>query len=1263
MNTPMENENEVKTTKTNFNYYQKKNKYLIILLKLLIILSIFDKYNLTQSFLYPKAITLSNGNIFIIHKTGIDIYDSSLNKNLKNIEKINADKQLYNNYTITALNENDNKYIYSIIDDKLYIFNEEGEKYFIGKDKISLIQGNNYALIPFKKYNNNLFYMIGFINENNNIELLFFKFDENIKQNFLEYNISDFKFIDDDHSYLIKKNSLTCQMMHNYLNNDVIICFYGVIYTKDFITYFFFDINNYTFIDKYPTHKLDFPKEINEIKEIKSTIDKDNTKIIIYIDTNSGKAFFLKYFIKANFFSKFIEFNYNCKSSDSNIIFDYINHNNIYLFSCLNYKEGINVIFFNTYFKIENNITINENKYKFGYSIIYSNIRKKYLIIPDDEYKNKMLNIEENKFFRTLDLRRVNNNDCGDLEKCQDCDELSIKKELCTECNIKNNYYPIDPHFDNEIEYMNCYNNNTKPKNFYLNKDKYEPCYSTCSTCNYGGDGNTNNCTSCAMDYTFEPDNLNKTNCVVMCKNFYYYLYGQYKCSPNPQCPVEKNLLIKAKNKCVDSCSKDENYTYQYNGECLNSCPKETTPDDNKICKVINKESCSKSSTQFDLYDFLKEGGIENIAKTYATEFSYTTKHISLFKNEVYSIMLYKSPECITELKLPMPEIDFGSCYIKLQSVNKIEGPLIVAVIDKSSSKKSNPITSYFFYSPITGEKLESENTCKDETIVVKENIKALLNDSNVQVMDSILFLTEQNINVFNKTADFYTDLCYHYESPCNKDVALRDRLLIYYPNITLCDTGCTVSGVNLTSMTAICKCQFKNMNDSDEVEGNNFYQSAVNEVFNIINQINLDVLACYKDIFEYKYFISCTGGLILLFLIFIQLISCFTYYFISFFSVKKYMYNITENYLLFLNKSPMYKPYINKVNEEEKDKKSQKGENCPPKKIPEEENNNINIYNKKVSIKTKKSDNKKKILNTQEGSEDKNNSKMVLCGQKLVNKKLRTKSNSNVSNLKLAKTFSSSKSNEKSNTNSSNTTNIKNNLSFFENYLSTHLNEMLFNDALVKDKRLFFDYFCDKIKRKQVILDIFLINDPIKPKTLKILLLILDLEICFVINGMFINEDYVSKLFHSTKEENFFSFLPRSINRFVYTIFVSIVVSYLVGCFFIEERRLKSIFKYEKNNVYAIKYEIYLVMREMNWRYNIFILFSIVVSVFSWYYITCFNNIYPHTKIEWLKSSIVIIILVHLLSIMVTLVETLLRFVSFEIKSEKMYKASLWLA
>ena len=160
----------------------------------------------------------------------------------------------------------------------------------------------------------------------------------------------------------------------------------------------------------------------------------------------------------------------------------------------------------------------------------------------------------------------------------------------------------------------------------------------------------------------------------------------------------------------------------------------------------------------------------------------------------------------------------------------------------------------------------------------------------------------------------------------------------------------------------------------------------------------------------------------------------------------------------------------------------------------------------------------------------------------------------------------------------------------------------------------------------------------------------------------MFINEDYVSGIFHSTKEENFISFVPRSINRCIYTIFSSIVVTYFLGCLFVEESKIKGVLKREKRDVTNLKLQINRVMKEVKIRFHIFVIIAVVFSFFSWFYISCFNNIYPHMKLEWVKSSLFIIILIHVLSILSILVETLLRFVSFEIKSERMYRASLWL-
>ena len=94
---------------------------------------------------------------------------------------------------------------------------------------------------------------------------------------------------------------------------------------------------------------------------------------------------------------------------------------------------------------------------------------------------------------------------------------------------------------------------------------------------------------------------------------------------------------------------------------------------------------------------------------------------------------------------------------------------------------------SYSIYNPNKGQKLPVNDTCKDDKLVMKEDLMSKLNETNLN-LDSLLYLTNQNINIFNLSSDFYTDICYHYDSDIDKDIALKDRVLLFFPNITLCD-------------------------------------------------------------------------------------------------------------------------------------------------------------------------------------------------------------------------------------------------------------------------------------------------------------------------------------------------------------------------------------------------------------------------------------------------------------------------------------------
>ena len=74
---------------------------------------------------------------------------------------------------------------------------------------------------------------------------------------------------------------------------------------------------------------------------------------------------------------------------------------------------------------------------------------------------------------------------------------------------------------------------------------------------------------------------------------------------------------------------------------------------------------------------------IEKLAKIYVDEFKYTNIHVSAYKNNIYSITIYKDINCINDLNLELPEINFGECEIKVKSYYNINENIVVVIIDK----------------------------------------------------------------------------------------------------------------------------------------------------------------------------------------------------------------------------------------------------------------------------------------------------------------------------------------------------------------------------------------------------------------------------------------------------------------------------------------------------------------------------------------------------------------------------------------------------
>ena len=343
----------------------------------------------------------------------------------------------------------------------------------------------------------------------------------------------------------------------------------------------------------------------------------------------------------------------------------------------------------------------------------------------------------------------------------------------------------------------------------------------------------------------------------------------------------------------------------------MNECPSGTSNNSKGLCINENSNSCSKSEREIDLQEFLTNGEIDINAKNYVNEFNYTKKHVSYFYNSIYSIFLYKDSACISELSLNIPKVDFGNCYIKVQqNMNPPSNDnIIIALIESANDKRSS--ISYFFYHPETGKKLDAETICKDEEVTIKESVLSQLSNSSVD-LNSVLFLAQQDINIFNLSDEFYTDICYNYVSRNGKDVPLSDRIKAYYPNISLCESGCICKGVDLATLESICECKFNDLLKNEFIEDNALLSNTIGEVFELIRSSNLLILKCYEGVFKKENIVKSYGGFIIIGIVFFQLIFSLIFGFHDMNMIRKFLHNITEYFMALVtninthaNKSP----------------------------------------------------------------------------------------------------------------------------------------------------------------------------------------------------------------------------------------------------------------------------------------------------------------------------------------------------------------------
>ena len=1206
------------------------NFYFFIFLLLCVIkLTTTEKSSDTskEEIIYPSVLSLNNEGLVVIQSDGIHFFDSNkkedISKTIK-LEKPILSKEESEKISICQFSEKDGGYIIIYINDKIYFFKKDGNIIKNMNIKETDKNARNIKLIPYKEEKNKLFYVISYKTKNskNNFFFNYYKFDlmKQINSLITTKNIESIK-----KTFDFKSNEIfgdNCLFMRNtFINKDIFSCFFGIGFPAE-IQVRTFSIENELIKENNYYKNLIGNYEINNFNLISIIPNIQKDKVIIYYSRNNilseinfdfTQGFYNSnntipsFNINNDFFEKESQKLHETKES--------IFSSRLYWAYCKSY-----MIFFNTNFtKLNTGFISHDNKCPS--LLLYSQFFKEnnYSLTIDKTNNNQILIKKRRKLAYSSKVVSI-------PEKCLQIPDIgyteeSITYNLCLQCNNAKGYYKVlDPNntlYNNNKGFVQCYNEATK-KNFYLdtNDNMYKPCYETCASCDELGDAFNHKCTKCDLRYKFvENADPNKIICEADCPfaDYYEKFLGYYQCTRTNSCPESAPYLLDTPElkRCYEDCSETDNYHWSFAGKCYINCSLANAVNDSKVektCKdppITNTQRCFVSNNTINSDSFMTSTGVQSNAQTYAKDFAHTTNHINYYNNSNAIMVIYKDPTCITELNLHVPKIDFSECKEKIiknltatYSDFNENTDLIIALVGGNSTSSGVQTIYSFFYK--TGEYINASEICEG----IKMEIKNTIDMDKVD--DDAELIAAQGINIFDLNDPFYNDICFMYHSPTGRDATPNDRVQAYFPNVSICDTenGCVPEYINLTSNEVVCKCDFNDLMSNSKV-GEKILEDSFGEVFEMIESSNIMIFKCAKDVFIVKHFFKNWGTYITLGIMLGQILCVIVFYLFSYNPINRYLYLLSEYQC-----SVIEKKMLNKVNAGDKKIKdnilsSKLVKVKEPPKKDDKPGNLTPSSDKLISDETKKP----KQIDITNSNLHINSEKKVLNSK--YEKDLLKKGNINDNKQKIIDRLKGEYDID------------------MEEYLKTDVDDMEFEDILKNDKRTFCEYYCDKFKERQIIMDTFFNPESLKPMSIKIIIFLLNIILYFFINGLFFSEDYVSELFNSDEEEKFFSFFPRSISRFIYTTIVGVIFGIIVDFITVDEKKVKRLFLREKKNTLLIRYEISEIIADIKRNYLILMIICFIFDLLILYYVNCFNNVYPNLKQEWIKSSIFIIIII----------------------------------
>ena len=380
-----------------------------LFISFLFIISIGNAFSLLD-FNYPSAISLTNGNVFIVEQNGIYVYDEGL-KNIIYSYPFQENEKITDVATLSkVIIKYEMNNIICLIKEKIYFFDYEGK---LLKKTGTLISDNPYyhpslTHIPLSDLSSYFYVISYFINVNNsyNQRVLYYKISLSSKANSQLDDLTLDKFESKawaglaTDTYEFKGMGLSCEYMQceNDDSYNFLVCVLTI--KKDdasSLSLNYFKVN-LTAIEKSKTFKAGYVDGISNIQQIKSVVKNDRRSSLVCILFASGKLYCTKFHFIDGFTRDTVEFYddtsiiLNCRIATYTVKLNYLSDGKKISLSCLYLQRNTTVQakFFNQDLNLLSYSYAQFQKCSkiFGHSIIL--YKSHYYVISDvicDSYK------------------------------------------------------------------------------------------------------------------------------------------------------------------------------------------------------------------------------------------------------------------------------------------------------------------------------------------------------------------------------------------------------------------------------------------------------------------------------------------------------------------------------------------------------------------------------------------------------------------------------------------------------------------------------------------------------------------------------------------------------------------------------------------------------------------------------------------------------------------------------------------------------------